>query len=350
MSSDLRNHPVGYFTWPIIEHLDRSQFELYVYSFYPYEPGHIQKSFIENVDSFKSYREENTPTIAQSIADDQVDILFELGGMTSHNNIEVCAYKPAPIQVSWLGYPHSIGLPTTIDFIMLDPFINPKEKKLLIEKPFIMPETWVSLDKLGFSDKPITEQIPQDRNGYITFGTMNMPHKYTPQTFAIWAKIMHMVPNSKFLYVRPEALIPTLQENFSKYMGMHGINADRISFAGCRINPINYYNDIDIALDTFPHTGGTTTCEALWMGVPVVSLVGESFFERISYSNLNNSGLADLCASDLEQYHEIAINLAADKERRLYLRRHLREQIKNHPLGQPERFAQNFGKVIKNIL
>jgi predicted O-linked N-acetylglucosamine transferase (SPINDLY family) len=198
MSSDLRNHPVGYFAWPIIEHINRNEFELYTYSYYPHEAGALQKAFMHSVNSHKNYIIESNNEAAQSIADDQLDIMFELGGTTAYNRISVCAYKPAPVQVSWLGYPHSIGLPTTIDYIMVDPYINPQIKGLLIEKPFIMPKTWVVIeDKIGFKQVPILEQIPEDRNGYITLGTLNIPHKLTLESFKIWAELMHQIPNSR---------------------------------------------------------------------------------------------------------------------------------------------------------
>jgi predicted O-linked N-acetylglucosamine transferase (SPINDLY family) len=125
-------------------------------------------------------------------------------------------------------------------------------------------------------------------------------------------------------------------------MNEFGITADRLSFVSTKTEHLKYYNEIDIAFDTFPHTGGTTTCEALWMGVPVVSLVGPMFFERISYSNLSNCGLSDLCAFNLQQYQDIAISLALDKERRKYLRLNLRKQILNSPLGRPQEFATDF--------
>lgn len=351
LSSDLRHHPVGYFVWPIIEHLDRNKFEIYCYSAFPHEPDMIQKEFMARSDSFKLYLKESIQEVAQSIADDGLDILFELGGKTLFNRLEACSHKPAPVQASWLGYPHSIGLPTAIDYIVVDPYINPDDPRLLIEKPLILPETWVSLDnKVGFAHIPITNTIPEDINGYITFGTLNAAHKFNPDVFALWAQIMHMVPNSRFLYARLEADAQILRDNFCKHMAKHGINKDRLSFIATNEHHLNLYNKIDIALDTFPHTGGTTTCETLWMGVPAVTLVGPSTFERLSYSNLSNAGLGDLCAFSLEEYKTIALQLAGDKERRRYLRRNLRQQLANNPLGQPKRFADNMGESIMKVL
>lgn len=277
LSSDLRNHPVGFFTWPLINNFDRSSFEVYCYSNYPYAADHVQEKISHRADHFQLFNGGNSHSIAQSIADDHLDILLEVGGPTSYGRSDICTYRAAPVQISWLGYPHSIGFPTTIDHIIVDRYIKPDNTELLIEKPCIMPHTWVNIDKTIFPTTPIAPSIPEIRNGYITLGTLNATYKLTPKTFEIWAEIMHMIPNSKFLYVRPQAASQTLRDNFRSHMKKHSIAPDRISFAATMRNYLDYYNHIDIALDTFPHTGGTTTCESLWMGVPVVTLVGPSF-------------------------------------------------------------------------
>lgn len=351
MSSDLRVHPVGYFVWPIVEHLDRSKFEIYCYSFFPYAHDDMQLKFMEKVDKFQNLLEQNPYQIAEIISEDSVDILFELGGRTRFNKTNACIYRPAPVQVSWLGYPHSLGFEKSIDYIVVDPYIQPESKNLILEKPFSLPSTWVCIDeKVGFMSCKSDKAIPQDKNGYITFGTMNASHKITPKVLSIWAEIMNLVPNSRFLYVRPEADSSILKNNFCKYMEKHGISRDRISFAATHTDHMKYYSDIDIALDTFPHTGGTITCEALWMGVPVVTLVGPALFERLSYSNLSNSGLGDLCAFRLLEYITIAIDLAKDIERRRYLKANLRNQILSNPLGNTRDFAKGFGETVLDIL
>lgn len=350
LSSDLRNHPVAYFTWPLINYMDREKIDIYCYSRYPYTPCIIQKEFMNKVNEFKIYPNETNKELAQHISDDQLDIALELGGLSSYSCVGACAYKPAPIQISWLGYPHSIGL-STIDYIMLDPYINPIMPSLILEKPFEMKNTWVVIDsKIGFKNVEIEKSLPEDRNGYITIGTLNMPHKITLESIGIWAEIMHSIPNSKFLYVRPETKCVIFRNNFIKHMASFGIKEDRLLFGSTRTDHLPYYNMIDIAVDTFPHTGGTTTCEALWMGVPVVTLVGQSFFERISYSNLNNAMLPELCAFDIESYKETVISLSENKEKRRHLRYNLRSQILQSPLGQPQEFAIDFGNKIQQML
>lgn len=349
MSSDLRHHPVTYFVHPILEQYDKSRFELYCYSFYPGEADWVQKNLSKKVDRFALHPKLNNQQIAQEIANDQLDILFELGGSTFLNKVEVCAYRPSPIQVSWLGYPHSAGIPT-IDYILVDPYTKPTLDGLILEKPFEMPETWVSLGSLGFFDLPIENTLPEKRQGHITFGTANNPYKYTPASFAAWASVMQQVDNSHFLFLRPEGGVQAFCDNVRKHFNAFGISPDRILFMPVRGKHLQYYNLIDISLDPFPHVGGTTTCESLWMGVPAITLVGAGIYERLSYSNLTNAGLGDLCATNVDDYIKIAVNLANDKERRETLRFNLRQQIRSNPLGQTERFVRNFEAQIIKVL
>ncbi len=350
MSSDLRHHPVTYFVEPILEKYDKSRFELHCYSFFPQEPDWVQQRVMETVDGFHLLHTLRDYEIAQKIADDQLDILFELGGSTRNNKLEVMAYRPAPVQVSWLGYPHSSGL-STIDYILVDPYLKPEDPQLLIEKPFEMPETWVSLGRLGFPDElPVEPGIPQDRHGFITFGTMNNPYKYTPQLIQTWAEIMQQVPGSHFVFVRPECGAESFRKNMTSRFQQHGIEPHRIDFVAVRGNNKPFYNAMDISLDTFPHVGGTTSCESLWMGVPVITLVGPAFFERLTYSNLQNAGLGDLCAFSREDYVACAVNLAREPERRRELRQTLRKRIMENPLGQSERFVRHFESQIIKVL
>jgi protein O-GlcNAc transferase len=154
--------------------------------------------------------------------------------------------------------------------------------------------------------------------------------------------VMVRVPDSRFLFIRPEGGSAAFRKNIGDAFEEHGVSASRLDFEAVRGTHLPHYNRIDIALDSCPHTGGTTTCESLWMGVPTVTLIGPSFFERLSYSNLSNAGLSDLCARTPEQYVEIAARLAADRPRRAALRPGLRAQIRAHPLGQPQRWVRHF--------
>jgi protein O-GlcNAc transferase len=341
VSSDLRHHPVSYFALPIFDHYDRSRFEFYAYSFNPSEPDAVQRHIAGRIAAFR--RMPNLPErdIAERIAADRLDILFELGGSTHLNRLEVMAHQPAPVQVSWLGYPHSSGL-SRIGYILVDPYLKPPDPRMLLDHPLEMPSSWVCLGRLGFADQPILPGLPEERAGRLTFGTMNNPYKYSPDAIALWARVLHRVPNSRFLVVRPEAGVPLFRENMARAFARHGIAEDRLSYEAIRGRHMACYNQIDIALDSLPQTGGTTTCEALWMGVPTVSLVGPAFFERLSFSNLANAGLRDLAVNTPDAYVDAAVTLAADRDRRRALRHGLRDSMRASPIGDTVRWVRDF--------
>jgi protein O-GlcNAc transferase len=350
MSSDLRNHPVAYFAMPLFDYFDHENFELYCYSWSRYNADPVQKYLESRSNAFRWHKAISDRDAAQLIANDKLDLLFELGSSTDMNRLEVMAYRPAPLQASWLGYPHSAGL-ETIDYILVDPFINPPDPKLLIEKPFLMPKSWVAMGRLGFNEQEeINPVLPSKRNGFVTFGTANNPYKYSPTVLETWARTTAATDGAKFMFVRPEADVPAFVKSMTRAFATHGVDKDRLIFIGVRGKHMRWYNEIDISLDTFPQTGGTTTCESLFMGVPVISLVGTAFFERLSYSNLSNAGLDDLSCFSIDEYIRKATQLAADTERRKLLRTGLRYDIKEKPLGQPHLFARDFFDVLKKTV
>ena len=345
MSSDLRGHPVGYFALPLFEHVD-PRFELYCYSFFQGESSDRMQDFFASKSTYRWHKDMSLHDTAQMIADDQLDILFELGGSTHMNRLELMAYRAAPRQGSWLGYPHSAGL-STIDYLITDPYNTPPRRDLLVETPLMMPKSWIALGRMVFSDAHVIKAgTPQDRSGVITFGTANNPHKYNRESIELWARTMLAVPDSRFLFVRPEGSGTTFRANLRAEFERFGVSGERVLFHAVRGAHMAVYNEIDISLDPVPLTGGTTTTESLWMGVPVISLIGEAFFERLSYSILANTGVGDLAAPDKDEYVRVAAALAADRDRRLALRTSLREQMKSGPLGQTEQFAKDFYDLI----
>jgi protein O-GlcNAc transferase len=350
MSSDLRHHPVTYFALPIFESFDRDRFEIFAYSFYPKEPDGVQRHLAAKATDFKVITSGSDREVAETILRDDLDILFELGGSTHLNRLSVLAHKVAPVQASWLGYPHSAGLPT-IDYILVDPFIKPAAD-LIVEKPFEMAKSWVTMSRLGFDDRVAVDKVqPLERNGYITFGTANTPSKYSRDLIALWAAAMRAVPQSRFLFIRPEGAVPAFRENIAKAFAAGGIDPDRIAFRAVRGTHLQHYNEIDIALDTAPQTGGTTTCETLWMGVPVITLVGPAFFERLSYSNLTNAGLGDLCAHDRDSFVAIAARLAGDHARLIRIRRNLRGHLRRAtPLGDTAAWVENWQQTVSRVV
>lgn len=341
MSSDLRDHPVGYFAYPLLSRYDRDRVEVYCYSFAQGQRSAAQAQMEKAVTAYRWWPGQGSAQVAEGIAADGLDILFELGGSTAMNKLDVMAYRPARIGASWLAYPHSAGL-ESIDYILVDPYIRPSDPRLLIERPFEMPETWVTVGSNNFREVPIAEGLPEDRRGRLTFGTANNPYKFTGACLDCWAAVLRRVPGSTFLFLRPEAAAPSFRANARAAFACRDVDPERIEFVGVRGTHMQRYNDMDIALDSLPHVGGTTTCEALWMGVATITLVGPGFPERLSYSNLSNAGLGDLAAFSPEEYVEKAAMLAEDRARRLVLRHGLRDMIRANPLGQVDRFVRNF--------
>jgi predicted O-linked N-acetylglucosamine transferase (SPINDLY family) len=336
---------VGKAIMPLVKYLDSDKFDFFAYVL----PS--EKNIFYELASRKSHALREIVSylqpdaIASIIADDNLDIFIDPG--PGFNIPEVAAFKPAYRMITWLDYPHSSGLP--FDYIVTDPYINCRPD-LLLEKPLLLPETWMTVDYDSYAPETIIDYLPQEINGYITFGTLNAPFKISPQAIKTWAELLHAVPNSKFLYSRPAAAMETLRNNFIRQMAEYGIDKSRLSFVIETREHLKIYNLIDIALDTFPRTGGTTTCESLWMGVPVVSLVGPAFYERLSYSNLNNAGLNELCAFSIDEYKDIALTLVKEKSKRRKLRQTLRQNIFLNPLGKAENFVRNFSDAMIAIL
>ncbi|HKR87041.1 MAG TPA: tetratricopeptide repeat protein [Phenylobacterium sp.] len=349
MSSDLRRHPVGYFAKPLFETVDE-RFDLYCYSYYQGAEDDVQAAMAARSKAFRWNPDISARDAAQLIADDQLDMLIELGGSTHMNKLEVMAYRPAVRQASWLGYPHSAGL-STIDYLLVDPYVMPARGELMLEKPLMLPNAWYPLGAFHFRPEPAAAaEPPVARNGYVTFGTANNPQKYSPHVAAAWARVMRETPDSRFLFIRPEGSAPSFRRNLCALFEAGGVAADRILFEPVRGAHLPHYNRIDISLDCFPQTGGTTTCESLWMGAPCVTLVGESLFERLSYSTLMNLGLPELCARTVDEYVEIAAKLAADPARIAELRAGMRARMQASPLGRTEDWARDFYAAVAGVV
>jgi predicted O-linked N-acetylglucosamine transferase (SPINDLY family) len=213
----------------------------------------------------------------------------------------------------------------------------------MIEQAWTMPRSWIALGPTTFSEAhAIDPRPPEARRGFVTLGTANNPYKFTRESLRAWARITAAVPDARFCFLRPEGASAVFRANMVAAFAAEGVGAERIEFRAVRGAHMGGYNDIDVTLDTFPLTGGTTTVEALWMGAPVVSLRGEGFHERLSASILTNAGLADLIADDLEAYRAKALALAADRARRAELRATLRERLRAGPLGDAAGFAADF--------
>ncbi len=349
LSSDLLSHSVSRFLIPVLRDYDRERFEFYCYTPIRQVGDSIQHLFMESVDEFTFVENRTFREIAETIQADDVDILMELNGFTRNTRLHALAYKPAPVQMSWLGYPFTCGL-EAIDYVIVDRFVKPADEDLLVEEPLVMPEGWVCFGK--FPDVAIQEGLPADRNGRITFGTLNNSYKFSQEMIALWARVMNQVPGSRFLFVRAQARSLNFCKNLAEEFAKHGVSPERLFLFDNKQekrNHLYYYNDIDISLDTFPLTGGTTTCEATWMGVPVVTLVGQYFHQRISYSDLMHCGLDELCTFTPEDFVNTAVRLAVDRDKLLAWRQGMREVMRQSPLCDEERFLFQFQEMLEQV-
>lgn len=343
VSDDLRNHPVGYFLENLVTNIDPKQIELIAYPIRNYSDeltNRIRSRFI----AWKPLQGMEDAAASSLIHDDGVHILIDLSGHTSHNRLPVFAWKPAPVQASWLGYFASTGL-AEMDYLLADPVSVPEScREQFTEKVWYLPET-----RLCFSP-PLSEKelapspLPALRNGCLTFGCFQNLAKLNDQLLAVWGKIFQLMPQAKLRLQAPLFSSSRIREQLQQRLTRCGIAPERVTFEKLvpRLDYLAAHAHIDIILDTFPFPGGTTTCEALWMGVPTVTLAGKTLLSRQGASLLSCAGLHDWIAKDLDDYIATAAAHAADLEKLAHLRAGLRRQVLASPLFDGPRFARNF--------
>ena len=349
LSSDLRNHAVGRHLMPLLRNYDRDRFEVYGYTPWNYPNDPMQQEITSLIKAFRPLSNMRVREIAELIRGDEIDVLFDFNGHTLGSKMEALAYRAAPVQIAWLGYPFTSGL-KEIDYFLLDDRIRPTSDDLILEKPLIMPEAWVTFGE--YPDMWITDKLPLEVNGFVTFGTLNNPYKYTPQAIEVWARVMKGVPDSRMIFVRRESQSRVVCLHIAQEFARHGVASDRLYFFDNQVQGIHYlacYNQLDLTLDTFPVTGGTTTCDASWMGVPVVTLVGDAIHQRVSYAILDRLGLGELCAKTVDEYVEKAIALANSPDDLRFLRQNMRESVRSSIFYDGRRYAQQFCDMIWNV-
>ena len=352
LSSDFRRHSVSRFVLPVVKDYDRDRFEFYCYATVRNPNDTIQPQYQEYADKFVFVDNMTDRELAATIADDEPDILFELNGFTTHGRHQVVAWRPAPVQIAWLGYPFTSGF-KEMDYVLVDENVKWVGEAGMAEKPLVMPGSWICFGAGVFFDEvEIVPEPPVTRNGVITFGTLNATYKFTPKQIALWAETMKAVPDSRFLIVRPECGSMITCKNLADEFAKNDISPDRLYFINNRGNPLPhlvFYNEIDISLDTYPVTGGTTTTESLWMGVPVVSLVGNAYFQRISYGILKQLDLDECCAFSAEDFVAKTAALSDVEKLRAY-RKNLRPRLLESTLAQPDQFLENFQTMLEGVV
>ena len=342
VSPDFYNHSVSYFFDSLITEHDRQLFEVFCYA-EVMKPDNITKRFHDLADGWYWTVGIKDSEVAERIREDGIDILVDLAGHTYNNRLLVFAERPAPLQVTWLGYPNTTGL-SAIDYRLTDKIADPKgiDDTLHSEILVRLPNGFLCFAQLN--DTPEIGEIPALLNNYITFGSFNDLVKITPEVVETWANILHKTPKSKLIIKNRSLADEKTRERYLDMFNEFNIDSNRIqlySWVESKSGHFELYNKIDIGLDTFPFTGVTTTCESLWMGVPVIALRGDRHISRVSSSILTQVDLVDLIAESIEEYIEKAVVLANDLDQISALRGALRNQMKTSPLCDAKGFTKN---------
>lgn len=345
LSPDLREHSCAYFLEPLLRHLDRDAWEIFLYH------DHFRVDAVcERLKGYASVWRHvvlrNTAQLETLIRSDAPDILMDLAGHTGLcNRLPMFARRLAPVQVNYLGYPNTTGLPA-MDYRFTDGIADPEgEADAFATERLVRfaPTAWTYQAPQG---APACQPPPCTGGAPVTFGCFNHPAKITGQMLGTWAAILARVPGSRLLLKGRGFSQTAARERYLECFSRHGVSADRVHFAERTQGTLEHlamYHRVDIALDTFPYHGTTTTCEALWMGLPVVSLRGDRHLARVGTSLLSAIGHPEWIASDVDEYVRIAVGLAEDPARLAAHRAGLRGEIAASPLGdhagQTARFA-----------
>lgn len=345
LSADIREHVVLKFCYALFRSYDREKYTVYCYA-RNLEDGYSRK-IMGMVDGWRNLTGMTFLEAAQVIYNDDIDILIDLGGHTQGNGLPILAYKPARIQISGIGYFATTGL-NSVDYYLSDAYIcglDKQEMPLLAESPdffekiLVMPQTHFCY--LPFGGLPVVSEAPCLKNGYVTFGSFNNFTKVTDAVMQVWGQIMQRVPRARLLLKAELFNTSAGREQAANRLQAAGVDISRVEFRGFTKDYMAEYGDVDIALDTFPYPGGGTTLDALYMGVPVISLVGQAHGERFGLSILQNLGLAEFAVDSVEQYIEQAAGLAGDFELLAVLHQNLRTMLKNSPLMAEKDYVKN---------
>jgi predicted O-linked N-acetylglucosamine transferase (SPINDLY family) len=347
VSGTLKVHPVGWLTIAGLEALDAAEFELVRLTQTGYA-DHIAQRFAAIAPERHDTSAFDDAGLARHIRSIGIDILLDLGGYGDLGRLPAFAYRAAPVQVKWVGMQyHTTGL-AEIDWIIADRWEIPAElERYYTERPMRMPDGYLCYSPPP--DAPPVGPLPALANGYVTFGCFNNIAKLTPVVVESWARLLRQMPTARLWLKAPQFDETATLDAFRVAFASHGIGAERLTFTGrSHHRPLlAEYNNIDIVLDPFPYSGGLTTCEALWMGVPTVSFPGETFASRHSLSHLSNVGLSDWIAQDLDAYLALAGEKASDIAQLAALRAGLREQVRRSPLCDAPRFGRALGTALR---
>lgn len=350
VSGDLKSHPVGYFIESILGRLNRVQFELMAYSTKNQEDD-LTARIKPYFSAWNMIARLSDETAARKIHDDGIEILIDLAGHTAFNRLPLFAWKPAPVQVSWLGYFASTGLPG-MDYLLADPISVPDScRSAYTEEICYLPDTRLCFTPPIDGERAAVSGLPAEKNGYITFGCFQTLSKLGDNVLSLWSRIMNALPQTRLRLQNKQMSCQKTREQLRNRMTQFGIAQERVSLLGhvSRSDYLAAHAEVDFVLDTFPYPGGTTTCEALWMGVPTLTLAGETMLARQGASLLTAAGLIDWVANSADEYVAKAVAFSQDLTYLSALRRCLRGQVKSSPLFDADRFARNLEAALRKM-
>jgi predicted O-linked N-acetylglucosamine transferase (SPINDLY family) len=352
LSADFRSHSVGHFFQGVILALSRTadkQLRHFAYSNSP-DTDAVTERIKACCHRWYSAYGVSDEQLAKQIHEDRVDILIDLSGHTAGNRLSMFAWKPAPVQVSWLGYAGTTGV-AAIDYLIADSWTLPAAQEIwFTEKIWRLPESYLYFSPPN-EDVQVSE-LPAISNGYITFGCYNNLPKITGSVLKVWAQLLSTIPDSRLLLKARQLAKEKVRFSILKCLAEHGVREERVILEGHvrgYAEHLASYGRMDIALDPFPYPGITTSLEALWMGVPVLTHRGESFVSRQGVGLLMNSGLPDWIATDVDDYVARAALHSADIQRLSTLRNSLRQQVLSSPIFDAPRFADHFETALRGM-
>ncbi len=348
VSGDFRSHPVGFFLEDFLFELQARDLELIAYPTVAIS-DELTKKIKPLFSKWRPICGTTDEAAAKMIKEDNIHILFDLSGHTNFNRLPLFAWKAAPIQVTWLGYFATTGI-SEMDYLLGDPYVTPAtEEHHFTETIIRMPESYLCFTPPNF--KLEVNSLPAASAGFITFGCFNSLIKLNDQVIDVWAKILKKLPGSK-LFLKTKVLVSNSEcRSIIERFSVHGIEEDRLILEGWspRLQLLESYHRVDIALDPFPYPGGTTSAESLWMGVPVLTMGGYHFLSHVGESIVTNAGLPDWVAMNKDHYVDKAIRFASNSHLLSSTRDGLRSQVLASPLFDAARFAQNFESITRDM-
>ena len=347
ISPDFRRHVMCFFYQAFLRNYDKESFEVYCYCLN--QEDEITLQFKHLVNQWRNLKGLASDEAAQIIYQDEIDILIDLAGHSANNALSILQYKPALVQISGLGYFDTTGL-NEVDYFLTDRFVDPvgQHDAYFTEKLFRLSHSHFCYKP--WDDNPPVKLAPCLNNGHITFGCFNKYAKITDEAMQIWGVILNSVQGAKLILKSMVYINQDICDEASKRLERHGIARDRIEFRVANDHYMEEFNDVDIMLDTFPYPGGGITCDALYMGVPVITMEGKRHGARFGYSILCNAGLAELTAKTKEAYIEKAIGLAKDTELIDILHRNLRNMMIASPLMDADLYMQEIEAFYKKVI